>query len=80
MDLAVVDSAQRHREFVADLAAQRAILREVKMVSARRLASTGYPHTPRRLTMGIGSPLGGAISVAQHEDGLSPAFEGSRSR
>ena len=39
MDLAMMASAQRHREFVADLAAKRGMLGEAKMVRVRWFAA-----------------------------------------
>ena len=39
MDLAVVSPAQRHGELVADLAAERPMLRKPKVVGVRRLAA-----------------------------------------
>ena len=41
VELAMVSAAQRHGEFVADFAAQRALLRELKMVRVRRAATAG---------------------------------------
>ena len=39
MDLAMMAPAQRHREFVADLAAKRPALREAQVMRIRRLAA-----------------------------------------
>ena len=55
VDLAMMSPAQRHGELIADLAAERAVLCEAKMMGIRRAAGrkSGTAAWPRTLTCSL---------------------------